>query len=203
MGLSNRYGFNLPTDSGPGSSGAPVNATYITQTPNGTLTGEQALSTLATGYMKVTNGTGVVSSQAVPIPITDTSAGSMASQNATNVGITGGTITGISLLSLGGNLSLARQTNFGAGNQNVLAADFVCFKTAITPGGDTFNLPALASVPLGHTIIIKDVSGQAGADNLTIDPDGAESINGGASYVINTNYGSAIIVSSGGAWWVI
>jgi hypothetical protein len=50
---------------------APVDATYITQTPNGTLTNEQALSLLATGYAKVTTGTGVVSSQAVPIPVAD------------------------------------------------------------------------------------------------------------------------------------
>lgn len=53
------------------SSSAPTNATYITQTANATLTNEQALSTLATGYMKVTTTTGVVSSQAVPIPVAD------------------------------------------------------------------------------------------------------------------------------------
>lgn len=39
---------------------APTDATYITQTPNGTLTAEQALSGLTTGLMKVTNGTGVI-----------------------------------------------------------------------------------------------------------------------------------------------
>jgi len=50
---------------------APANATYITQTSNGDLTAEQALASLATGYMKVTTSTGVVSSQVVPIPATD------------------------------------------------------------------------------------------------------------------------------------
>src|SRR5262249_40552915 len=43
------------------SSGAPTNATYITQTSNGTLTNEQALASLATGVMKSTTTTGVVS----------------------------------------------------------------------------------------------------------------------------------------------
>ena len=43
------------------STPAPVNATYITQTPNGTLTNEQALSALATGIVKNTTGTGVLS----------------------------------------------------------------------------------------------------------------------------------------------
>lgn len=40
---------------------APTNATYITQTPNTTLTNEQALSLLATGILKGTTSTGVVS----------------------------------------------------------------------------------------------------------------------------------------------
>jgi hypothetical protein len=44
-----------------GTSGAPSDATYITQTPNGTLTNEQALSALATGILKSTTATGVLS----------------------------------------------------------------------------------------------------------------------------------------------
>lgn len=45
----------------PSSGGAPANATYITQTPNASLSNEQALSALATGILKSTTGTGVVS----------------------------------------------------------------------------------------------------------------------------------------------
>ena len=44
-----------------GGSGAPSDATYITQTANGTLSNEQALSSLSTGVLKVTTGTGVLS----------------------------------------------------------------------------------------------------------------------------------------------
>jgi hypothetical protein len=43
------------------TSAAPFDATYITQTPNGTLSNEQALSTLTTGILKSTTGTGVLS----------------------------------------------------------------------------------------------------------------------------------------------
>jgi hypothetical protein len=50
---------------------APANATYITQTASADLTGEQNLAALATGYMKSTTGTGVVTTQAIPIPQTD------------------------------------------------------------------------------------------------------------------------------------
>lgn len=56
---------------GSGSGIAPSDATYITQTPNANLSAEQALSLLATGYLKNTTVTGVVSVQAVPIPAAD------------------------------------------------------------------------------------------------------------------------------------
>ena len=45
-----------------GGNKAPNNATYITQTANADLTAEQALSTLASGCLNVTNGTGVIGS---------------------------------------------------------------------------------------------------------------------------------------------
>ena len=57
----------IGTATGSGSSdggGAPIGATYITQTADATLTNEQALSTLTTGVVKVTNGTGVLSTAA-------------------------------------------------------------------------------------------------------------------------------------------
>jgi len=42
-------------------TGAPISSTYIVQTPDGVLSNEQALSALATGIMRSTTGTGVVS----------------------------------------------------------------------------------------------------------------------------------------------
>lgn len=48
------------------SAGAPTNATYITQTANGSLSAEQALSGLSTGLAVVTTGTGVISTVAAP-----------------------------------------------------------------------------------------------------------------------------------------
>lgn len=53
---------------------APSNATYITQTANTELSAEQNLAALATGYMKSTTVTGVVTTQTVPIPAIDLSA---------------------------------------------------------------------------------------------------------------------------------
>ena len=56
-----------------GGDGAPTDATYITQTPNASLSAEQALSTLATGFMKSTTGTGIVSTQSQISLISDVS----------------------------------------------------------------------------------------------------------------------------------
>lgn len=60
------------------ATGAPITATYITQTSNATLTAEQALSSLATGYVFNTTGTGVLSTvypipySAITVPPSDT-----------------------------------------------------------------------------------------------------------------------------------
>ena len=48
------------TVAGGGAGGAPTTATYITQTPDATLTNEQALSALATGLVVNATGTGVL-----------------------------------------------------------------------------------------------------------------------------------------------
>lgn len=47
---------------GGGGGGAPTDATYITQTANGSLSAEQALSSLSTGIMRVATTTGVITS---------------------------------------------------------------------------------------------------------------------------------------------
>ena len=57
---------------GTDATGAPSDATYITQTPNGDLSAEQAMSALSSGYVKNTTGTGVLS-VAASIPVSDLS----------------------------------------------------------------------------------------------------------------------------------
>lgn len=49
-----------------GGGGAPTTATYITQTPNGSLDNEQALSLLSSGIMRVATTTGAVTSLGDP-----------------------------------------------------------------------------------------------------------------------------------------
>lgn len=54
-------GLVIPGGSSGVGGGAPTDATYITQTANGSLSAEQALASLASGVVKNTTGTGVLS----------------------------------------------------------------------------------------------------------------------------------------------
>lgn len=96
------------TQSGPqgptgatGTGTAPVDATYITQTPNATLTQEQALSALTTGLMKSTTGTGVVSIVTLGI----------AANNVSPVDAGGALVAGQSVFAVAGGLQSKTAAN--------------------------------------------------------------------------------------------
>jgi len=62
----------------------------------------------------------------------------------------------------------------------------------------TIVLPASWSA--GKILIIKDESGGAGTNNITIDGNG-KLIDGSAARTINTNYGALRLISAGTAWF--
>lgn len=67
----------------------------------------------------------------------------------------------------------------------------------------TLNLPDAAVAGSGKTMIIKDETGQAATNNITIDGFGAQLIDGQATYVISINYESVSIVSDGTNWSIV
>lgn len=66
----------------------------------------------------------------------------------------------------------------------------------------SLTLPS-AQVVSGRTIIIKDASGNAGANNITIDTGGSETIDGAATLVMSTNYQTVKLYSDGSNWFNI
>lgn len=66
-------------------------------------------------------------------------------------------------------------------------------------GAVAVNLPAGAA---GQHFIIKDESGLASTNNITVNRNGSDTFQTGATTdVINTNYGSRTYVFRGGKWW--
>lgn len=60
----------------------------------------------------------------------------------------------------------------------------------------------MASPATGQVYTIKDISGAASSNHITITPDSG-TIDGASNYVINTNYGYVILIYNGTNWSII
>jgi len=67
-------------------------------------------------------------------------------------------------------------------------------------GAVTVTLPAPAADAF---VRVKDSGGSANTNNITVSPNAAETIDGGSSHVIQSNYGAAVLVSDGTNWFVL
>lgn len=79
------------------------------------------------------------------------------------------------------------------------ASDCVVVTNLGTPGAVAVTLPAGIT---GQTYFLVDGKGDAATNNITVTPNGAELINGGATYVINKNR-AGIVFSYNGVGWSI
>ena len=86
-----------------------------------------------------------------------------------------------------------------AGAITVTTADYVVVVNKTVGAASAVALPAGAT---GLTFVIKDGKGDAGANNITISP-AAGTIDGAATNVIATNYGSRELIYNGTQWNVI
>lgn len=88
-----------------------------------------------------------------------------------------------------------------AGAVTITTADYLVVVNKTVGAATTVNLPA--SPTAGDTYIIKDGKGDAVTNNITIDPDGATTIDGGTTYILNENYGSITVVWNSSEWSII
>jgi len=129
----------------------------------------------------------------------------------------GGALSYKMQLTSGGNLGVGAidptvrlQVN-GGRIQSVRAISAVNANSAITDNIVTFDstLTAISyvlqssDVANGRVIYFKDTAGTAAGNNITISTQGAELIDGAATYVINTNYGSVQLFCNGTNWFTI
>lgn len=87
-----------------------------------------------------------------------------------------------------------------AASYQALITDVVIGVTS-TAAARTITLPAVATTLVGQVIIVKDESGAANTNNITVAGNGVETINSAANVVINTAYGSTRLYSTGTAWF--
>lgn len=66
----------------------------------------------------------------------------------------------------------------------------------------TVNLPAAASAGQGFSLTIKDEGGSAATNNITVDADGSETIDGQLTALIGANYGSLNLICDGSNWFI-
>lgn len=96
------------------------------------------------------------------------------------------------------------QTSMGWQRRGVAAdantADDIIVGVTNTAAARTITLDTDDTVD-GRVIIIKDESGGAGTNNITIDTEGAETIDGSASVTITANYGVVRVYSDGTNWF--
>lgn len=71
-----------------------------------------------------------------------------------------------------------------------------------TTAARTITLPTAWATDEGTTVIVKDESGAAATNNITIQGQAGELIDGAASAKIDSNYGALSLLSTGTAWMV-
>jgi hypothetical protein len=94
-------------------------------------------------------------------------------------------------------------TTVNAATYDLLVTDDILNVTYTgTAAVTSLTLPA-AQVVAGRTIVIKDAGGKSATNNITIDTEGAEKIDGADTLVLNDDYEAVSIYSDGSNWFVI
>lgn len=82
----------------------------------------------------------------------------------------------------------------------VLSTDSIVSYQLTAPGAVAVALPAGVT---GTMYFLKDGTGDAATNPITITPNGAETIDDAATATINTNYGALTLVYTGGKWEIL
>ncbi len=90
-----------------------------------------------------------------------------------------------------------------SGNVTIGPSDTFVFLAVDTTAARQITLPLANSVASGRCYILKDISGSANTNNITVVRQGSDTIDGETSYVYNSNYGSIWCVGDGTSSWDI
>ncbi len=94
-----------------------------------------------------------------------------------------------------------RSKDDGDSPYSVVASDYI-IGVDTSGGAVEIDLQAAATAGTGRMLIIKDVGGAAGTNNITIDPNGSEKIDGQSTVVIAANSGSVMLFCDGSNYFI-
>lgn len=117
--------------------------------------------------------------------------------NGCNVGI--GTSSPQASLSVNGGQIVKRTAT--AISYTVLSTDYLIAVTS-TAAARTVTLPTASSNNTGQIYFVKDESGAAATNNITVNVTGGGNIDGASSIAINANYALLMFYSSGSQWFI-
>ncbi len=83
-------------------------------------------------------------------------------------------------------------------NHTINASDAdVVFNYDSSSGTKILTVPLASTVQAGRFYYIKDKTGRAGANNIVVSPSGSNTIDGAASYAMDSNYAAVLVMSDG------
>lgn len=92
--------------------------------------------------------------------------------------------------------AMANISTVNSATYDILITDEILHVTYTTTGAVTIDFKT-AQFVTGRTIVIKDAGGNAGTNNITLTTEGAQTIDGSATAVINSNYSAINVYCDG------
>lgn len=159
-----------------------------------TMAGAKTFSSL----LSATNGltvTGATTNANAGLSVTGTTTLGTAAGNTTTIGSASST----AIHQINGGLNVTTRTITANLTVDTTTTDYIIFCNQ--SAGITITLPAPTN---GRILIIKDISGTANTNNITVAQHSTEKIeNVAASKVFQTNYGSWTLTSDSTNWWLV
>ena len=94
-------------------------------------------------------------------------------------------------------------TTVNAATYDLLTTDYILHVTYTATGAVTSLTLPTAQVVDGRIIIIKDAGNNAGTNNITIDTEGGQTIDGSATLVLNGNGDSVMLYCNSSNWFIL
>lgn len=93
-------------------------------------------------------------------------------------------------------------TEVDVATYDVAEFDYILHVTYTATGTVAITIPTALLVE-GRMFRIKDGSGGASTNNITVDCEGSETIDGSATHILSSNYGSIAMYCDGINWFVL